>query len=314
MIGRLAPNADFWMPRIQIVKGASDPVLDTTAPANRAVALGHLRDLLHYLTDRVNEAADKEVLSHDLVANLSWHSARCTVIHWAGRAGCSPLAMTLQMHSKDPRMAVKYMRDRLTLPCSMVHSLVQDIKHTPKGPTMRTSSSGPSTAPPVKKLRAEAPDGEAPEAASSATSAELRPEHSPVPITEEGEVTLDIAAAEEGAEDSATTPPARPRSTSSSTSSSSSGDDTSDLDCEAPRRVSFFIKKGRKVTANPNWKYHVTKLDDPGCLACSAMAFSEAEIERMGSKPPAGARVCKRCMAARPDVAVLVGKWRLPLA
>jgi hypothetical protein len=38
------------------------------------------------------------------------------------------LEIQLQMHSKDPTMVHKYLRDRLTLPCNMVQQLTKDIK------------------------------------------------------------------------------------------------------------------------------------------------------------------------------------------
>jgi hypothetical protein len=120
----LAPNADFWLPRVCIVNKA--PVLDLSKAADRNNTLPVLRTLLKIYAERARDkGADLEPNVHTM---LTWHSARCTVPTWAGKAGRAPLEIQLQMHSKDPTMVHKYLRDRLTLPCNMVQQLTKDIK------------------------------------------------------------------------------------------------------------------------------------------------------------------------------------------
>ena len=62
-------------------------------------------------------------MQEDVAANITWHSARCTVPSWAGEAGRSTTGMCLQMHSVDTRMAVKYQRQKLGVPLKMVTEL-----------------------------------------------------------------------------------------------------------------------------------------------------------------------------------------------
>ena len=239
-------------PKKMVVQPGGRITIVTSDPADRNQSLRLLRELLEHVTDRANEVEselDHVPLHHH--SAITWHSARCAVITWAGAAGRSATEMILQMHSRDPKMAEKYQRDRLTIPIRMVAELCADLSHG----RARESRA-------ARKTR-------------TAASAPVAP----------------------------------PSSSSESSSSSSAGSS----DERAPD-LAFYVKKGAGGTVMPRWRYHVAAVGHSDQIACSSREWEESELQCVGSRPPPGATVCRVCMAARPDVAVRVGRWKLDQA
>jgi hypothetical protein len=127
----LHPNADFWIPRFDAV---GKP--DFNQPGDFKRSLELLRELLAVGNlESINpEHKDSPWELQEPPFNASkytWHSARCTVMTWAGEAGKPLQSMLVQMHSHDPRCGEKYMRNRMGVACNMVTELVADLKDKP---------------------------------------------------------------------------------------------------------------------------------------------------------------------------------------
>ena len=243
-------SADFWLPKM-VVQPGGKVIIVQAEPADRNQSLRLLRELLEHGAERANNVegeGDQVPPRHH--SSVTWHSARCTVITWAGAAGRSATEMILQMRSKDPKMAEKYQRDRLTIPIRMVAELCADLSH---GTARETRA--------ARRTR---------------TAASL---------------------------------PVVPSSSSGSSSSSSAGSS----DERAPD-LAFYVKKGAGGTVMPRWRYHVAAVGHSDKIACSSREWGESELLCVGSRPPPGSTVCRVCMAARPDVAVRVGRWKLDQA
>jgi hypothetical protein len=175
----------------------------------------------------VRRLVDNEVpLDPETHLFISWHSARCTVIDWAGKKGKDPLAMILQMHSKDPRMATRYMRDHLTLPCNMVRDLVKDLQaerpepHDQPRDHRPALELGPKTSPSEPEAR---------------TSTDIEPVGKEIKLVTEGNQAKSVFVSSSGS-----TRVTRPSSPSSSSSSSASEDDPSDQEGDEDFQVTFF--------------------------------------------------------------------------
>jgi hypothetical protein len=230
--------------------------------------------------------------------------------------------MLLQMHSSSPATVEKYQRSRLEIPVKMVRDLVEDLRLGAKKQTSGKASSShaaaSSTSLPVDTLPDPGADAEETFNFKEATAAEGCEEgeeevpvvDEPLSLPEEPPVVSTLAIRDH---------PQLPQPSSGSKSRkrvrapsiSSTSEDASDA--ETDRQLLFYVKVGVNKKALPTFKYHVTALGDVDKLACARMPLSADQLMPMGNKPPPEARVCKVCMAARPEIARRVRKWGLSL-
>ena len=245
----LHPAADFWIPRFDV-----DGKPDFHKPGEFKGALALLRELL--------KVGDIESLDPTSLGSpweleeppfnpdkYTWHSARCTVMTWAGEQGKPLQSMLVQMHSHDPRCGEKYMRNRLGVACQMVTELVADLQELPPAEPSRDHE--------------EAREREA------------------------------VAAEEE---------------LSSSSSSSDSGD-LSEREVEEegpPLPLAFYIVQKACEDKPQEYKFHAPSLLYPGDLACGVGKITDQAFKHAGARPWPKGLVCRRCIAARPDVRKLV--------
>ena len=294
-------NADFWLPKIKI-RGA-EVMLATDEPAERDATLRHLREVLQAIIDRHNRTfydQPNQLINADAPRSLSWHSARCTMISWAGQAGRSPTEMLLQMHSRSPAMVEKYQRQRMAIPCRMVAELVQDLRTEDLRAAKAARRQAPL--PPTSSGAAPSSSQEGPQAHVPAVSAGPSAESSGAD-GRSGDIELILDGIFEPAEaigDSESLPQDDPAT------SSEEEDEEGDL--------SFWILKSAAEAGGGGACHHINFSFEPHRFACKRNPHDPDAVICVGAKPPPKARICKQCLAHRPDVAALVGSWGLKLS
>ena len=116
-------DADYWLPHFKI-NGCS-VTRDTTKAAEFQPALGVLRAFLSEVLQKKGKSTSQ---AGEVVARLTWHSARVTLIDFGAKNNASAQALLLQMRSTSPEMVEKYKRSRLAIPVSMINSLASEFR------------------------------------------------------------------------------------------------------------------------------------------------------------------------------------------